>query len=145
VPYSVCGCAPEPDLPPPAPPRKESFTRRLTHRLTHIRKNKGKNPLPAVNPVNTRPDLVSTEEDAANCSHPSEHNVQVQRNSREIWVQHCFASAKRGTVRDPWRALRFERNERRRERDHREEVTDQFHEYGNYYSYWGVSMAIPSG
>jgi hypothetical protein len=108
-----------------------------------------------VNPVNTRPDLISTEEDAADCSHPSDHNVQfgdpnaqrtqTQAHSREIWVQHCLMSAKSGAVRDPWRALQVERKERRRDRDHGEAFTDPRYGYGNYYPYWGVSMAIPSG
>ncbi|CAG8521666.1 11562_t:CDS:2, partial [Acaulospora colombiana] len=85
--------------------------------------------------VNTRPDLVTTEDHEADTSHPSEHNVY-------------FGD------RDQWRALQAERAEKTQlallddndgNKRHKEAFTDTRHGYDHYYAYWGVSAAIPLG
>ncbi|CCA77590.1 hypothetical protein PIIN_11567 [Serendipita indica DSM 11827] len=69
--------------------------------------------------VNKRPDLVSTDEDEADSSHPSEHTANfgnprdtttaTTRSERERKVAKCLASAHKGAARDPWRGLQAER------------------------------------
>jgi hypothetical protein len=116
--------------------------------------------------VNTRPDLVTTEDHEANSSHPSEHNMyfgdpsdnltQLKKQVREKKSTKCIESAKKGAEKDPWRALQAERAEKNRvaeldgkegdvKQRHREAFTDPYHGYGYYYPYWGVSMAVPLG
>ncbi|CCA76293.1 hypothetical protein PIIN_10288 [Serendipita indica DSM 11827] len=73
-------------------------------------------PLPL---VNKRPDLVSTEEDEAESSHPSEHTANfgnprdttaaTTQFERERKVDKRLASAHKGAARDPWRGLQAER------------------------------------
>jgi len=147
VPYSVCGCVPDPE--------QDSGIGKFASKLGRIGGKKHKNYAPILNPHNNRPDLVSTEEEEADGSHPSEHNVQFgdpvaletqkQKNSREKRVQKYVASAKSGAAKDTWCALQVERNEKRREGDHKEAFTDPHHGYGAYYPYWGVSATTSYG
>jgi hypothetical protein len=150
VPYSVCGCVPDPDA--------ESRVSRFVSKLSSIGSKKDKEVLPDSRPINNRPDLVSIEDDEADSSHPSEHNLQfgdpndpmtkLQKAAREKKSEKCLASAKKGAMKDPWRALQAERAERNRlrgEENHREAFTNPYYGYGYYYPYWGVSMAIPFG
>ncbi|KAG8812482.1 hypothetical protein FRC18_002927 [Serendipita sp. 400] len=165
VPYSVCGCVPDGD--------SESLLSRFTSKIignsgsSHKRDSsvssidstsssghKREKSVTTLEPVvNSRPDLVSTEEDEADASHPSEHNQQFGDPDgrpafkaaylREKRSAKCVASAKKGASRDPWRGLQAERNERRKE--HKEAFTDPHYGSGAYYPYWGVSVAIPLG
>ncbi|KAG8865591.1 hypothetical protein FRC20_009674 [Serendipita sp. 405] len=168
VPYSVCGCAPDAD--------SGSLLSRFTSKIislgssssVHKRGNSvtsiassssntsHKMEQSIISPeaiVNSRPDLMSIEEDEADATHPSEHNQQFgDPNSefaqgtmrmREKQSAKCVASAKKGASRDPWRGLQAERNENRKE--HKEAFTDSQAGSGVYYPYWGVSVAIPVG
>jgi len=136
-------------------PDQESRISRLATRISTLASKKGKSPAPSVPPVNTRPDLVSVEEGEADSSHPSEHNINFgdpksaetlkQKAIREKRALKCVASAKKGASRDPWRGLQAERNEKRKEENHKEAFTDPNYGYGHYYPYWGVSTAIPYG
>lgn len=127
---------------------------RFTSKITSIGK-KEKDGAHVPLPVNNRPDLVSIEDDEADSSHPSEHNLQFgdpndpmtkwKKDLREKKSLKCAASAKKGGSKDPWRALQAERNEKREKDRHREAFTDPYYGYGYYYPYWGVSMAIPFG
>jgi hypothetical protein len=117
---------------------------------------------PIAAPVNSRPDLVSTELSEADSSHPSEHNLQygnsyvkgsgdpnqdlakAKQDARDKHSQKCTDKAKKAAHKDPWRALQAERNEKRKA-GHREAFTDPYMGYGYYYPYWGVSAAIPFG
>ncbi|KAG8834460.1 hypothetical protein FRC17_008682 [Serendipita sp. 399] len=146
VPYSVCGCVPDRD--------SQSILSRFVSRIASIGSSKSKlEPPPQL--VNSRPDLVSTEEEGADSSHPSEHNLHFgdpsdvhtlyKASQREKKTAKCVVSAQKGAHRDPWRGLQAERNESRREIGHKEAFTDPHFGYGAYYSYWGVSAAIPIG
>jgi hypothetical protein len=71
VPYSVCGCCPDPDVLPQGAAKLRLPEDQLA-------------PL-----VNLRPDLVSMEDEDADASHPSEHNAAVgDPNSRA--TRHAF-------------------------------------------------------
>ncbi|KAG8809141.1 hypothetical protein FRC17_003599 [Serendipita sp. 399] len=154
VPYSVCGCVPDPD--------QESRMSRFASKIATIGRSKSSERVggrggahPQV--PNPRPDLVSTEEDEADSSHPSEHNLQFGNGNPRDWkvtgsvqlrekhTAKCVASAKKAATRDPWRGLQAERNENRRSRGHKEAFTDPHSGSGQYYAYWGVSAAIPLG
>ena len=147
VPYSVCGCVPDPN--------QESRISKLANKISQLASRKDKSPAPSVPPVNTRPDLVSVEEEEADSSHPSEHNINFgdpnsaetlkQKEIREQRATKCVASAKKGASRDPWRGLQAERNEKRKDDNHTEAFTDPYYGYGYYYPYWGVSAEIPYG
>lgn len=152
VPYSVCGCVPDPD--------PESRLSKFASKIANIGSKKEKpdpnGPPPVL--VNHRPDLVATELSEADSSHPSEHNLQwgeasgdphhanakVTRDARERRSQKYTEKAKKAAHKDPWRALQAERKEKRRDR-HREAFTDPHLGYGSYYPYWGVSAAVPYG
>jgi hypothetical protein len=116
--------------------------------------------------VNSRPDLITTEDEDANSSHPSEHNAyfgnpddkiaQVNQAHREKKSHKRVESARKGRERDPWRGLQAERAEKNRialldgkEDDgrgrHREAFTDPYYGYGHYYPYWGVNAPVPYG
>lgn len=144
VPYSICGCVPDPDA--------ESRISRFASKITNIGKDKNKDAAPGL-PVNTRPDLVTLEDEDADSSHPSEHNIEFgdpknsiaswKKGVREKHAEKCLASAKKGAARDPWRALQVQRNGKRD--THQEAFTNPYYGYGYYYPYWGVSAAIPFG
>jgi hypothetical protein len=162
VPYSVCGCIPDKD--------SDSLIIRFASRLSklgHKREKSidGENG-GEINIVNKRPDLVTTEDDEANSSHPSEHNVnfgdpndkltQMKKEYREKKSMKCIARAKKGGERDPWRALQAQRAEKNQlavldgkeggeKQKHKEAFADPYYGYGYYYPYWGVSAAIPLG
>ncbi|KIM19568.1 hypothetical protein M408DRAFT_203163 [Serendipita vermifera MAFF 305830] len=144
VPYSICGCILDRDT--------QSRISRLASKIAYIGK-KDKEEEPVL--VNTRPDLVTIEDDEADSSHPSEHPLLVDNpgsamnstrmDSRQKVSMKCVASAKKGASRDPWRALQAERSERRKNGRHREAFTDPYYGYGYYYPYWGVSTPYPPG
>ena len=146
MPYSVCGCVPDPD--------HESRIGRLASKISHLAIRKDKSPAPGAPPANPRPDLVCVKEEEADSSHPSEHNINFgdpksvetlkQKEAREQRAMECVASAKKAAAWDPWRGLQVARNEKRRDENHREAFTDPYW-YGYYYPYWGVSAAIPIG
>ena len=127
---------------------------RFASKITTIGKKDKESPHPPL-PINNRPDLVSTEDDEADSSHPSEHNLnfgdpndpmtKLMKESREMQSAKSAKSAKKGASRDPWRALQADRNEKQMEGNHFEAFTDPHYGYSHYYSYWGVSMAIPPG
>ncbi|KAG8820781.1 hypothetical protein FRC17_010054 [Serendipita sp. 399] len=108
---------------------------------------------------NIRPDLVSTEEEDADASHPSEHSmhfgghppgdsaVLAQVVRREQAIVKSVASARKAAEKDLWRGLQAERHERRKWKGHKEAFTDPHSPagYGTYYAYWGVSSEIPIG
>ncbi|KIM29343.1 hypothetical protein M408DRAFT_328974 [Serendipita vermifera MAFF 305830] len=162
VPYSLCGCSPDSGVEPPPPSRlAPPVPIRSTFKLRNIfRKKKKPEPIPAPVPdpvpdpvpplVNTCGHLVTTEDDEADSSHPSEHNVlfspntAYHANNRERDLVYRVASAKRSASIDPWRGLQAERNEKRKD-EHKEAFTDRNYGTGHYYSYWGVSTAIPFG
>lgn len=147
VPYSICGCVPDPET--------ESRLSRFASKITKIGSKREKNAseTPAA-PVNTRPDLVSTEDEDADSSHPSEHNIYfgdpnermtaLKKAARERHSEKCATSAKKAAARDPWRALQAQRNEKHRDA-HKEAFTNPWWGSGAYYPYWGVSVAIPLG
>jgi hypothetical protein len=128
VPYSICGCVPDPDA--------ESRLSRFAQKIGNIGKKEEivNGPL-----VNTRPDLVATEEEEADSSHPSEHNIEFgnpqdseaffRKGVREKHTQKCLASAKKVAAKDPWRALQVERNSRNQQ-NHRQAFTDPYYGYG---------------
>ena len=106
--------------------------------------------------VNRRPDLVSTEDEDANASHPSEHNVEfgdptsnIARRAldkREAKAQGRFYKAKQACTspkRDPWVQLQAERNSKRD--GHKEAFTDPMVGAAAYYPYWGITMFPPYG
>jgi hypothetical protein len=161
VPYSVCGCIPDRDSESPI----IRFASRLS-KLGHRKEKSIDEKDGEINIVNKRPDLVTTEDDEANSSHPSEHNVnfgdpkdkltQTKKEYREKKSMKCTTSAKKGGERDPWRALQAERAEKNQlaaldgkekgeKQKHKEAFTDPCYGYGYYYPYWGVSAAIPLG
>ncbi|KAG8808965.1 hypothetical protein FRC17_003680, partial [Serendipita sp. 399] len=152
VPYSVCGCAPDGEV--------ESTMSRFTSKITAIgtgssRKQQRDKSSDGSRVPNSRPDLVSTAEDEADTSHPSEHNlrfgdpnnpiVRERGLSREKQVAKSVAIAKKGGSRDPWKGLQAERSEQRKKEGHKEAFTDPESGYGTYFPYWGVSTAIPIG
>ncbi|PVF99608.1 hypothetical protein CPB86DRAFT_282499 [Serendipita vermifera] len=157
VPYSVCGCIPDRD--------SESRLSRFISRLSSFGHRREKsNSTSDDTLVNTRPDLVTTEDHEADTSHPSEHNVyfgdpndkhiKSKTAKREKKSVRCTANAKKGGDRDRWRALQAERAEKNKlaalddkegDNKHKEAFTDPHHGYGHYYAYWGVSAAIPLG
>ncbi|KAG9042735.1 hypothetical protein FS842_002087 [Serendipita sp. 407] len=102
---------------------------------------------------NPRPDLVTTEIDEADATHPSEHNQQFgdpnskealqTAKKREKQSTKCVSTAKKSASRDPWKGLQAERNEKRD--GHKEAFTDPNYGSGTYYPYWGVSVAVPVG
>ncbi|CAG7854222.1 SubName: Full=Uncharacterized protein {ECO:0000313/EMBL:CCA67541.1} [Serendipita indica DSM 11827] len=141
VPYSICGCVPDGE--------PESRISKFAFKISSgFKKRDDSHGSPA---NNTRPDLVSTEEDEADSSHPSEHTIKFVnpsdatmakvRADRQHRVDKCVASARNGAARDPWRGLQAERSKRE---GHKEAFTDS-HSYAAYYPYWGVSAAIPLG
>lgn len=148
VPYSLCGCAPDPGE--NEKPRRSHFASKIKNIL---RKPKEENPAPSL--VNTRPDLVTLEDDEAGSSHPSEHNTEFGDPKHLLTVYKTYArvdkttehvaNAGNGVPLDPWRALQADRREKRIKQTHREAFTDSTHGYGQYYPYWGVSMAVPFG
>ena len=142
VPYSVCGCVPDPD----------EASGPLSRLAAKFRSPKAP-PAPLVNP---RPDLVSTEDDDANASHPSEHNVEVgdpnsptaQRalGKRSAKAERRLSRARQACTnpkRDPWVQLQAERNAK--QDGHREAFTDPMLGAAAYYPYWGITMFPPYG
>ena len=142
VPYSVCGCVPDPD-------EASGTLSRLAARLRSPKEQ----PAPLVNP---RPDLVSTEDEDANASHPSEHNVELgdplsqttriaihkradKADSRLTRARKACTNPKR----DPWVQLQAERNAKRD--GHKEAFTDPMLGAAAYYPYWGITMFPPYG
>ncbi|CAG8633732.1 10603_t:CDS:2, partial [Acaulospora colombiana] len=151
VPYSVCGCIPDKG--------PESRTSRFSFKLSSFgHKREKSNTRKEGMVVNSRPDLVSTEDHEADTSHPSEHNAyfgnpsgqlaQWKKEYREKKSMQCVASAKKEGARDPWNALQAERAEKRHLASldgtdgnrgrHREAFTDPYYGYGYYYPYWGA-------
>ncbi|CCA72245.1 hypothetical protein PIIN_06179 [Serendipita indica DSM 11827] len=130
VPYSVCGCVPDPD--------SESRISRFASKISSGLKKRDESPA-SKTLVNNRPDLVSTEDDEADCSHPSEHNInygdpthsdaKLKKEHREVKTAKCVASAKKGASRDPWRGLQAERNEKRKKDGHKEAFADPYYGY----------------
>lgn len=148
MPYSVCGCVPDVDQIPSSNPIK-----RLSKFLSKKKESDSEPPtLPQL--VNSRPDLVSTEEEDADASHPSEHNMEigdprgVRSQSllrvREKSSTKTFKNAKSACgdpkTYNPWTALQVDRNENKiKSGRHKEAFTD--HNVAMmYYPYWGVSM-----
>ncbi|CAG7852909.1 SubName: Full=Uncharacterized protein {ECO:0000313/EMBL:CCA76091.1} [Serendipita indica DSM 11827] len=113
VAYSVCGCVPDGD--------SASRISRFASKIASGFKKRDNSPDPQMRflLVNKRPDLVSTDEDEADSSHPSEHTANfgnprdtttaTTRSERERKVAKCLASAHKGAARDPWRGLQAER------------------------------------
>ncbi|KAG8772209.1 hypothetical protein FRC20_002851 [Serendipita sp. 405] len=146
VPYSVCGCIPDTD--------PESRLSRFTSKITSIGGSSSKKTSPSSEGIsNPRPDLVTTEIDEADATHPSEHNQQFgdpnskealqTAKKREKQSTKCVSTAKKSASRDPWKGLQAERNEKRD--GHKEAFTDPNYGSGTYYPYWGVSVAVPVG
>ncbi|KAG8821508.1 hypothetical protein FRC17_009795 [Serendipita sp. 399] len=182
VPYSVCGCVPDRDsqsvlgrvvsrigsitssktlrraslLLSLSPPQSPTSPTAPTATTTMTSSSPSQ---PVMINHNPRPDLVSTSEEDADASHPSEHNlhfggggidpsdasVSEQITRREAVIVKSVASAKKGAQKDPWRGLQAERNEKRKEKGHKEAFTDPHSGSGDYYPYWGVSAAVPIG
>jgi len=139
VPYSVCGCCPGPDEAPEILAAAKS------------RSPEG-GPTPLVNP---RPDLVFTEDEDADASHPSEHSAAVgdpnsrttqhELNKRIAKAEGRLNRAKEvcpNPERDPWVQLQAERNARRD--GHTEAFTDPTLGATAYYPYWGITMFTPN-
>ncbi|KAG8809140.1 hypothetical protein FRC17_003598 [Serendipita sp. 399] len=162
VPYSVCGCVPDGD----SESRLSRFASKISaigtsshsrskSASSSVERNSDASSHAAAAVVNSRPDLVSTEDDEADSSHPSEHNLSFGNPNdsnakgkgylREKKSEKCVTSAKKGASRDPWRGLQAERNEKRKKEGHKEAFTDPHYGYGAYYPYWGVSAAVPLG
>jgi hypothetical protein len=144
VPYSVCGCVPDPD------PEKESG---ILFRLTSKFQAPKGQPVPL---FNRRPDLVSTEDEDANASHPSEHNVEFgdpksqtagrASSKQKAKAQGRLSKAKQACTRpkrDPWVQLQAERSSKLD--GHKEAFTDPMLGAAAYYPYWGISMFPPYG
>jgi len=142
VPYSVCGCVPDPDRASGSLFRSASTFRSPKDR-----------PVPL---INHRPDLVSTEDEDANASHPSEHNIdfgdpnsqtaQLALRNQAAKAHERLSGAKRACAnpkRDPWVQLQAERNSRRD--GHKEAFTDPMMGAAEYYPYWGITMFPPYG
>ena len=142
VPYSVCGCVPDPD-------RASGSFFRLASKF---RSSKGQ-PEPL---INRRPDLVSTEEEDANASHPSEHNVEFgdptsptarsALSKREGKAQRRLNKAKAACTspkRDPW--VQFQAGRNSKKDGHKEAFTDPMLGPAAYYPYWGITMFPPYG
>jgi len=136
VPYSVCGCVPDRD-------RESGIFFQLA---SMFRSSKGQ----PVLVINSRPDLLSMEDEDADASHPSEHNVdfgdpnsEVARSAlstREAKAYGRLYKASRCTSpkRDPWVNLQAER---KLQRDgHKEAFTDPMLGAAAYYPYWGITM-----
>ena len=100
---------------------------------------------------NHRPDLVSTEDEDANASHPSEHNIEFgdpnsqkarsALSSRAVKAQRMLSRAKQACTspkRDAWVQLQAERNST--QRGHKEAFTDPMQGAAPYYPYWGIAM-----
>jgi len=142
VPYSVCGCIPDPD-------RASGSLFRLASKF---RSSKDR-PVPL---VSHRPDLVSTEDGDAIGSHPSEHNIEFgdpnsqtsQRASskRAAKANERLSRANQACTnpkRDPWVQLQAERNPKLG--GHKEAFTDPMMGAAAYYPYWGITMFPPFG
>jgi len=127
VPYSICGCVPDPD--------PESRLSRFAHKIGIGRKEQVVHGAP----INTRPDLVATEDEEADSSHPSEHNIDfgnpqdstasLKKGDLEKHIGRHLESAKKAAVSDPWRALQVERSARNQQ-NHRQAFTDPYYGYG---------------
>jgi hypothetical protein len=149
VAYSVCGCVPDPD--------EASGT--LSRLASKFRSSRDKSAQVAL--VNPHPDFVSTEDEDANASHPSEHNIELgdptarttQRalSKRTAKAERRLARAKKACThpkRDPWVQLQAARNAKsdKRERDgHKEAFTDPMLGAAVYHPYWGITMFPPYG
>lgn len=105
VPYSICGCGPT--------------SSGVTQTLSRIFKSGGNNAAP--NPKNARRDLISTEEDDADATHPSDHNsVQMIGNSATDWskkqrrkkFEKRDKELEKGKFSDEWSKLQAERHRR---------------------------------
>lgn len=139
MPYSVCGCVPDAD-------NSGHRISRLVSKVLH------KDAAPRTID-NCRPDLISTANEDADASHPSEHNVDVGDPSgkaskravvtREVKAERRYHGAEKASgnpTHDPWVSLQAERNPRRTKRDgHKEAFTDPYVGAGAYYPYWGIS------
>lgn len=146
VPYSLCGCIPDPDA--------GSLLSRFASKIGTIGK-KGKERASVPPLINKRPDLTCPEDEAADSSHPSEHNLHFGNpQDAETWAKKdaqqkkatkCATKAKKSASRDAWRALQVERNGKKEDGSHKDAFTDPYYGYGYYYPYWGVSMAVPFG
>lgn len=108
---------------------------------------------------NSRPDLVSIEDEDADASHPSEHNLELgdpagpfAKNllqSRENAAKKRFKGAKEacGSLKthNAWTALQVARNEQSKTRDGHKEAFAAHPGSAAYYPYWGVSAYPPLG
>ncbi|KAF8317035.1 uncharacterized protein EI90DRAFT_2943755 [Cantharellus anzutake] len=123
VPYSVCGCTPL------------TSTNRLMNKVSRILGGKKSQDKPI---QNTRPDLVSTLDDDADATHPSEHNSVVIPNhdahraerARKLGkrIKELEKDKEKGRLTD-WEKLRLERMQR--------EGHDRAFIYGAV-PYWGL-------
>lgn len=124
-------------------------------------------------PLGIRDDLVTKDLGDADASHPSDHNLHLEKPdlsqiqsdliSRELASKDRVRTIKKDLERvaskattgtdassgteeatvDEWRKLQAERKEGRT--DHVEAFTQKDSLNGEYYSYWGVSMHVPKG
>jgi hypothetical protein len=147
VPYSVCGCVPDPD--------EASGT--LSRLISKFRSSSKDEPAPAAL-VNPRPDLISTEDEDANASHPSEHNVEVgdptavmtqravsKRTAKAARRLERAKTARTHPKRDPWVQLQASQNAKRERDGHKEAFTDPMLGAAAYHPYWGITMFPPYG
>lgn len=167
VPYSVCGCMPDP--PPPNGKVKTDKGKATTSRS--IKTFFPSSPVPNSMIVSVRRSTPSTSRHAptgssldgdslisldisqADTSHPSEHNLSVRSAplstaldrdlvGREVEAKTRAVLIKKGPI-DLWRRMQVERMETRTA--HREAFTTRQGVDGPYYAYWGVSANVPRG
>lgn len=145
MPYSVCGCLPDPDT---SGHRISGFVSKVLH--------KDATPRTTDNPC---PDLISIVKGDADSPQTSEHNVDVGdplgKASEHGIMAHEFKAERRyhnaekapsNPEHDPWANLQAEQNQKPTKREgHKEAFTDPYVGVGAYYPYWGISVTPAFG
>ncbi|PVG00357.1 hypothetical protein CPB86DRAFT_782691 [Serendipita vermifera] len=154
TPYTVCGCMMDP--PPETKVEKGKTGIKKVFNLGRNSSDQGTKDL-AVTRYGTdkaHPDLVPTQTDEIDSSHPSDHNlhrvptedgaIQVDRVARQMSSKERATKAVDGSFGsglDEWQKLQAERKQTRT--DHTEAFTGDGD--GRYNAYWGVSANVPFG
>lgn len=165
VPYSVCGCMPDPPTTGKvkADKGKDKASRSIktfvpcslmmAATIVSVRRSSTSALHAPATSSRDGGSLVSLDISEADTSHPSEHNFYVStapvstRLDRDLVTRDVEARTRSALIKkipsDFWRRIQSERKERRS--DHREAFTTRQGVDGPYYAYWGVSANVPHG
>ena len=175
VPYSVCGCAPDPieSTNPVTRLASKIFKRgskdlstpgASTSNAASSTEPSSSTSSPQSGPANSRPDLISSEADDANATHPSEHNSvlvvgnklgEVRKAARKdeierraILAEKAHRKAVEKGKRESWMDVQVVNREKRDTEKAKERSKDGDLAHDEAFSkvipYWGVSL-LPFG